>query len=85
MDQYLAWLKKKEEQVQLTQPQGYSVKDAEAKVQYLNVSILISKIFSKYFIFKKSAEIHMGLYAIKPGFYSFLQSEAQTNHLNYRD
>ena len=38
VDQYLAWLKKKEEQVQLTQPQGYSVKDAEAKVQYLNVS-----------------------------------------------
>ena len=39
VDQYLTWLAKKEEQAQLTRPQGYSVQEAEEKVQYLNVSI----------------------------------------------
>ena len=40
VDQYLTWLAKKEEQAQITTPRGYSVQEAEEKVQYLNVSFL---------------------------------------------
>ena len=40
VDQYLTWLAKKEEQAQITTPQGYDIQDAEEKVQYLNVSTL---------------------------------------------
>lgn len=46
VDQYLAWLKKKEEQVQLTQPQGFDVSDADKKLRYVNVSILLDCINS---------------------------------------
>ena len=39
VDQYLTWLAKKEEQAQITTSRGYSVQEAEERVQYLNVSI----------------------------------------------